>query len=121
MYISKNKKRIYANDEIQEPVVNVESDATDLLFEAEDVANLIAEVTESDVEVEVADDGDSVSFTVGDAVYNVEAEGDEEVVEASTRVGRRAGKRVTASRRPSGRRVSASTRTRNRSVRRTKR
>lgn len=99
MYISKNRKRIVANDEVEEAVVNVEPEASDLLFEAEDVANLIAEVTESDVEVEVSDDGDTVSFTVDDNVYTVEAEGNEELVESSTRVTKKAGsKKVTASR-----------------------
>jgi hypothetical protein len=54
------------------------------VFEAEDVAQLVAEVTGEDVEVEA--DENSVVFTVGDYDYTVEPEGTEEILEASTKV-----------------------------------
>lgn len=66
-------------------VVEVDPEATELLFEAEDVAELLAEVTGQDVEVTVNDD-DTVDFGVGEDIYTVSAEGDEELLEASTRV-----------------------------------
>lgn len=65
--------------------VSVAPEATDLLFEAEDVAELVAEVTGEPVEVEVADDGESVTFAVGEDEFLVQAEGDEEVLEAVRR------------------------------------
>ena len=102
MFVSKkNTKKVTAGDdldtEVMEPEmdedvvddtpdadedVNVAPDATDLLFEAEDVAQLVAEVTGQPVDVEKAEDGNSVEFTVGEDVFTVTAEGDEEVLEA---------------------------------------
>jgi len=78
------KRKIYADEEVglEEATVSVEPEAADLLFEAEDVAELIAEVTEEPVEVEVADDGGAVTFAVGEDEFTVEAEGDEEILEA---------------------------------------
>ena len=61
--------------------VDVAPEATDLLFEAEDVAELVAEVTGEEVAVTV--DDDSVSFEVGEDVFTVEPEGDEEILEAT--------------------------------------
>ena len=77
--------RIKADTEVAE-------EAVDLLFETNDVAELIAEVTGEDVDVTA--DGEVVEFSVGD-----------EMVESSTRV--RAKYRVAAStgRRPAGRTV----------------
>lgn len=100
------KRRIVADEE-----VNVAPEATDLLFEAEDVADLIVEVTGQPVEVTA--DGDAVTFAIGDGEtveeYTVTAEGDEEIVESATRV--RRGRTVAASRRPMARRpISASRR-----------
>lgn len=90
--IQKTKRvgRVVAEEEIMDEVVDqgtveVEPEATELLFEAEDVAELIAEVTGQDVEVSVNDD-DTVDFAIGEDVYTVTAEGDEEILEASTRV-----------------------------------
>ena len=85
MYIQRRTNRvIQANDDM----VNVPEEASDLLFEAEDVAQLVAEVTGQDVDVAV--DDDAVTFSVGDEDFTVEADGDEEVLEASTSVrGRR--------------------------------
>ena len=86
MFIS--KKRIVASDDvdetIEEPVVD-EGAETGLLFEAEDVAQLITEITGEDVDVAPSDDGEYVDFTVGDEVYTVEAEGDEEILESVRR------------------------------------
>lgn len=99
MYISKYstkraRRRVTAGEEIDAPVetqgMEVEEDvvidpsATELVFETEDVAQLIAEVTGDTVEV--AADEDSVVFTVGDADYTVEPEGDEEILETSRKV-----------------------------------
>lgn len=102
MYIQRRRKPIRANDDID---VNVPAEASDLLFEAEDVAELVAEVTGEDVEVAV--DEDQVTFSVGDEDFTVEADGDEEVLEASTRV---RGKRPVAAsqKRVAGRPIKAS-------------
>jgi len=71
------KRKITAGEE-----VDVAPEATDLLFEADDVAELVAEVTDQEVAVETTDEGD-VEFTVGeDEVYTVTPDGDEEVLEA---------------------------------------
>lgn len=124
MYIDKNKRRVSASksvrsrrpvkaadetedmdmdvDEVDE--VNVED--TDLLFEAEDVAQLLAEVTGEPIDVTVNDDGESVVFAVGDNEFTVQAEGDEEVLETSRRMlkGKKSVKASTD--RPVGRRFS---------------
>ena len=110
------KRAIRANDEVvdEEEIVDdideggngdvdVAPEAYDLLFEAEDVAELVAEVTGKDVAVTAEED--VVSFEVGDDVFTVEADGDEEVLEASTRA-KRANK-VTASKRALRRRTPA--------------
>lgn len=83
-------------EEVEE-VVEVAPEATDLLFEAEDVAELIAEVTGEDVAVTA--DEDVVTFEVGEDEYVVEAEGDEELLEASTKKALKGKKAVKASRR----------------------
>lgn len=82
------KRRVRANDEIDEEVVDevaeeveVAPEASDLLFEAEDVAELVAEVTGQDVAVTAEDD--VVTFEVGDDEFVVEAEGDEEILEST--------------------------------------
>lgn len=67
-------------EDYEEDVV-IDPEATELVFETEDVAQLIAEVTGETVEVEA--DEDEVIFTVGDADYTVEPEGDEEILETS--------------------------------------
>lgn len=74
-------KRIKASEDAGEEVVDVAPEATELLFEAEDVAELVAEVTGEDVSVE--SDEDSVVFTVGEEEFTVEPEGDEEILEAT--------------------------------------
>lgn len=122
MFIQKKSKRVVkANDEMLDNVVDVQDDieevgeveidpaATDLLFEAEDVAELIAEVTGETVEVSVEDD--FVEFAIGEDVYTIEAEGDEEILEAASSKVLRGKRRVAAStRRPAARKpVAAST------------
>ncbi len=90
------KRAVTAAEEIEEEVIDtpeeevvdteveVAPEATDLLFEAEDVAELLAEVT--DQVVEVAVDGEDVIFTVGEDEFTVTPEGDEELLESSTKV-----------------------------------
>jgi len=111
MYIKKtsNKvntrsRKIKAEDEVavEDAAVAVAPEATDLLFEAEDVAELVAEVSGSDVTVEA--DENSVVFTVGEDEFVVEPEGDEEILESSRRV-LKGKKTVRASRRVAARRV----------------
>lgn len=77
---------------------DVAPEATELLFEAEDVADLVAEVTGEDVDV-TADDT-TVTFDIGDESYTVEAEGDEEAVESSVRISRRKRTVAASTRRP---------------------
>lgn len=83
---------------------DVAQEATDLLFETEDVAELIAEVTGEDVDVTA--DGETVEFSVGDETYVCNAEPTDEEVESTTKINR-GKKRVSAStnRRPAGRTV----------------
>lgn len=126
MFVSKkNTKKVTAGDDLDTEVmetemdedvvddtpdadedVNVAPEATDLLFEAEDVAQLVAEVTGQPVDVEKAEDGNSVEFTVGEDVFTVTAEGDEEVLEA-VRTPLKKKKQVSAStnRKPAGKTV----------------
>lgn len=81
MVIQKSKSnRVVAETEVA-------PEATELLFETEDVAELLAEATGEEVVVEADEGGDTVTFNVGEEdVYTVEAEGTEEIVESSTRV-----------------------------------
>lgn len=97
------KGRIVAEEELpveeidEGEVGEVDVADTDLLLEPEDVAELVAEITGEAVEVTVNDDGNSIDFAVGEDVFTIEAEGDEEILETSRRALR--GKRpVRASR-----------------------
>ena len=90
------RRQIRANDESEDGAIDVAPEASDLLFEAEDVAQLVAEVTGQDVAV--TSDDDVVTFEVGDDAYTVEAEGDEEILESTSRP-LRGKKRVSASKR----------------------
>ena len=101
---------IPADAPIGDAEVTVEDDASELLFEAEDVAELVSEISGQPVDVTV--DEDEVTFTVGEDTYTVTPEGDEEVVEDSRKVRRsvrsvRAGR---AMRRPMARRVAPASR-----------
>ena len=73
---------------------DVAPEASELLFEAEDVADLVSEVTGEDVDV-TADDT-SVTFDIGEDSYVVEAEGTEDAVESCTTITRKK-KAVSAS------------------------
>lgn len=82
----RNKKKIVADDEIMEqPVdqvtddVDVEPAAAEMLFEAEDVADILAEVTNQPITVEVADDASQCVIGVGDDEFTIDAE-DAEVI-----------------------------------------
>ncbi len=120
MYIQKKRatKSIKAAEDIDDVDITVNNadvdvapEASDLLFEAEDVAQLVAEVTGDDVVVETDDDADTVTFTVGDDQFEVQPDGDEEIVEASTRFSRKK-KTVSASTRRSAGRARTIKRTR---------
>lgn len=75
------KRKITAAEDVD---IEVAPEATDILFEAEDVAELLAEVTEQVVEVNV--DGEDVIFNVGEDEFVVTPDGDEEIVETSRKV-----------------------------------
>lgn len=94
--------------------VTVDDEATDLLFETEDVAQLVAEVTGQDVDVSVDDETGEVSFGVGQDEFTVAPEGDEEILEARRMPRKPAVKAATRTRRfrPSSKTVSASRKTR---------
>lgn len=103
MYIGSSRRRrpVRAGEEPQEPAaapVDVAPEAGDLLFEAEDVAELLAEVTGEAVEATTSDSGDTVTFAIGKDEFVVEAEGNEEVVESSVRPTGRGRRPVAASR-----------------------
>lgn len=87
------KRRIVAEETVDAPEtgvtapeadadVEVAPEATALLFETEDVAELLAEVTGEPVSVEAEDGDDTIKFTVGENEYTVEPDGDEEILEA---------------------------------------
>lgn len=71
------RKRIMADAEVA-------PEAADLLFEAEDVAQLVAEITGEDVAVEATED--AVTFEVAGEVYTCEAEDEIEEVESSRKI-----------------------------------
>ena len=86
-----HRNRITASEEVvEEQVTEQETEATeevvvtegaqDLLFEAEDVAELLAEVTGEPVEVTAEED--TVVFAVGEDEFTVQADGNEEVLES---------------------------------------
>ena len=97
------RQAVRANEEIGE--VEVAEEATELLFETEDVAELLAEATGEDVTAEVVDD--AVEFTVGEDTIVAEPEGDEEILESRSVRGKKSvrASRRAAGRRPMGRRV----------------
>lgn len=132
MYIQRKKatrparqrlgRRVVAEDEIVDMPetsgeVNVEPEATDLLFETQDVAELLAEATGEPVDVTVDDETAEVTFGVGDQEITVAPEGDEEILESCK--GKRRGDAdvVASKRRVSKGRVAASSRSSRRIVR----
>ena len=112
------KRRIVAEETVDAPEtgvaapeadadVEVAPEATALLFETEDVAELLAEVTGEPVSVEAEDGDDTIKFTVGENEYTVEPDGDEEILEAARKP--LANKRkVAASAKPAARSATAS-------------
>lgn len=90
-----NGRRVVADEEIDEVKdvdtddVSVESSAEGLLFEVQDVAQVIAEITGQDVEVSTDDETDEVEFAVGDEVYTITPDGDEEEVVSSRQISKR--------------------------------
>ena len=77
----KSTKRVMAE-------TDVAPEAAELLFQAEDVAELVAEITGEVVEVEADETGEAVTFNIGEEAFTVEAEGTEEAVESCTRPSR---------------------------------
>lgn len=95
-YKAKKPNRVVAEEEIIDmPEEEFVEEPTELLFEGSEVADLLAQVTGEEVEME--SDEDKVVFRIGEDEYTVEPEGDEEILEA---------RRVPKSKRP----VKASTR-----------
>lgn len=74
--------RITANEDVE---VVVAPEVYETVFEAEDVAELIAEVTGEDVAVDTQDESGIVEFTIGDSTYTVEPDEDDEILEATVR------------------------------------
>ena len=77
--VSTFKKRIAANEE-------TELETSGLLFEADDVAELLAEIFDEEITAEVSEDGSSVTFTIPDGEggfedFHVDAEGAGEIEE----------------------------------------
>jgi seryl-tRNA synthetase len=96
MRLNKDRQRKMRNIKAD---TDIAPEAMDLLFEVEDVAQVIAEITGADVEV-TADSGE-VTFDIADENYDsitIEAEGDEEIVEESVRAKKNT-RTVSASRR----------------------
>ena len=124
-----NRRMIRSDEDIDTPPVDDEiiddeiadiddapAEEAELLFEASDVAEVLSEYAGEPVDYTVDDETTEVTFTIGDDEITITPEGDEEVVEESSRI-RRSARRVAASRRARmGRRVAAS-----RSVRRPRR
>ena len=85
----RSKKKIVADDEIMEQSVDqvaddvdVEPSAAEMLFEAEDVADILAEVTGQPITVEVADDASQCVIGVGEDEFTIDAEDAEQINEA---------------------------------------
>ncbi len=120
MKINRVSSKIVADDEVMVDDTMPEEAASDLLFEADDVAELLSEVTGEEVGVDT--DENTVIFTVGDDEYTIEAEGDEEELTACTKPvkARKDDEEVKSSARArkTSRPVKASQQSRSRTVRR---
>ena len=77
------------DDAADEGGVVVEDSAEGLLFEVQDVAQVIAEITGEEVEVSTDDETDEIEFAVGDSVYTITPDGDEEEVVSSRQISKR--------------------------------
>ena len=75
--VAEDELEVYDEEMIEEPM------PTELLFEGSEVADLLAQVTGEEVEME--SDEDKVIFRIGEDEYTVEPEGDEEILEATRR------------------------------------
>ena len=75
---------------------NAAQGVSDFVFDTDDVAELVADVTGEDVEVGVSEDGESVEFSVGDEMFICSGEPFDESVETASKIGHRK-KRVSAS------------------------
>lgn len=95
---SNARRPIKAEEEMIDDSKIMDQDTSELLFEATDVADLLAEITGEDVDMDM--DDDVVVFTIGEDEYTIEPEGDEEVLESVRRPMRRM-RPVKAGRRPS--------------------
>jgi len=95
---SNARRPIKAEEEMIDDSEIMDQDTSELLFEATDVADLLAEITGEDVDMDM--DDDVVVFTIGEDEYTIEPEGDEEVLESVRRPMRRM-RPVKAGRRPS--------------------
>lgn len=116
-----NRRMIRSDEDIDTPPVDDEiiddeiadvdeapAEEAELLFEASDVAEVLSEYSGEPVDYTVDDETTEVTFTIGDDEITITPEGDEEVVEESSRI-RRSARRVAASRRARrARRVAAS-------------
>lgn len=92
------RRPIKAEEEMIDDSKIMDQDTSELLFEATDVADLLAEITGEDVDMDM--DDDVVVFTIGEDEYTIEPEGDEEVLESVRRPMRRM-RSVKAGSRPS--------------------
>ena len=83
MRIKTNRNaKIVADEEV---VVDVAPEVIETVFEADDVAELVAEITGEDVQVATDDETGAVEFTIGDTSYTIEPEEGDEVLEATVR------------------------------------
>lgn len=112
MLIQKNRVYADSDPELMDEApdmdatdVDVAPEASELLFDSEDVARLLAEATDQPVEVTAEED--QVVFAVGDKELTAEPDGDEEVLEAVRKPFRNK-RPVKASNRQRGRRIEAS-------------
>ena len=94
-------RRVFAEDTMDSEVT-IDPAAVELLFETQDVADLISEVTGEDVSVEMDEAGEAVTFTVGDDEITVTPEEDAEIVESAKSI-RSARRPVVNSKRPNRR------------------
>ena len=95
MRLNKNRKPMTKRPVKAE--TEIATEAADLLFEVEDVAQLVAEITGEDVDVTA--DENEVTFAVAGEEFTCSAEEDIDEVESSRSI-KRSMKRVAASRKP---------------------
>lgn len=76
------KKSVQAAKTVRNKSIKAEEEVmeTDLMFEVEDVVDLVAEVTGKDVEIAIDDETDVATLTVGDDEYEIDVS-DAEILE----------------------------------------